>query len=225
MASSLRLPSHFMRFNRRNLFESCRLMNIGTAIRSSHTERGIRQYRSEDLRKMKDNFILVNKDVLGKLNAAEFNSFISLSAGRRWSCQDLNMLFRQLDTNRDEYVSFSDIMDHLNKVRYEQTNETLAYAFCKFDKDSDHYISLHELKEALFYLGFFQAGSRKVEQFFRARDRDNDGRISYSEFSAIVKDDMSEFFPRMKPKELPKSRISCKQRCRLKKKEDPPVSF
>ncbi|CAH1400570.1 unnamed protein product [Nezara viridula] len=211
------LPRSFMWLIRKPI-ELFKPMNIQTSGKSYIVGNRFRQYSIEDLERIKLNFSLANKDILGKMNMAEFNYFISLSTGRKWAGHDLSKLFKKLDINRDEYISFTDVMDHLNKAQYEQTKNTLAYAFCKFDKDYDNLMHLHELKEALFYLGFFQAGDKKVDQFFCARDKNNDGRITFEEFVAIVKEDMAGLFSRGIPKPVTQSRISCKPRCRSKNK-------
>lgn len=103
-------------------------------------------------------------------------------------------LFTMMDENRDEYISMREIKEHLSKGLVDQKTGDLMYAFCRFDKDFDNYLYLHEAREALFYLGFFYAGDKRILDFFQSRDKDHDNRITYEEFAELVKEDMASLF-------------------------------
>lgn len=89
MASYLFRP--FLRFIR-NPIELFKPMNIEIHRNSYIAGNFIRQYYVKDLEKMKANFTSANKDILGKMNEAEFNNFIGLSTGRRWTTPNLNQV-------------------------------------------------------------------------------------------------------------------------------------
>ncbi|CAH1400569.1 unnamed protein product [Nezara viridula] len=153
-----------------------------------------RNYREGHLEKINEYYAIANKDILDRLNTAEFNHFVSLLLGRKLDALDLREMFDALDENRDEYISMREIQEHLSKGLKDPALGDLKYAFCRFDKDFDNYIYLHEAREALFYLGFFQAGDKRIGNFFEKRDTNKDWRLSYEEFAEIVKKDMPSLF-------------------------------
>ncbi|RVW89775.1 Calcium-dependent protein kinase 20 [Vitis vinifera] len=81
-----------------------------------------------------------------------------------------------------DYGEFVAAMLHLNKIEKE---DHLYAAFSYFDKDGSGYITQDELQQACEQFGL---EAIHLEDVIREVDQDNDGRIDYSEFVAMMQD-------------------------------------
>ncbi|CAD6268832.1 unnamed protein product [Miscanthus lutarioriparius] len=79
-------------------------------------------------------------------------------------------------------TKLSDATVHMNKLDRE---EHLYTAFQYFDKDNSGYITREELEQALKEQGLYDA--EKIKEVISDADSDNDGRIDYSEFVAMMR--------------------------------------
>lgn len=79
-----------------------------------------------------------------------------------------------------DYGEFIAATIHLNKLERE---EHLLVAFQYFDKDSSGYITVDELQQACVEHGMTDV---PLEDIIREVDQDNDGRIDYGEFVAMM---------------------------------------
>ncbi|KAG6484626.1 calcium-dependent protein kinase 26-like [Zingiber officinale] len=80
-----------------------------------------------------------------------------------------------------DYGEFIAATIHLNKLERE---EHLLVAFSYFDKDGSGYITADELQQACKEHNMADAS---LEDVIREVDQDNDGRIDYSEFAAMMR--------------------------------------
>nr|GMC79482.1 calcium-dependent protein kinase 20-like [Ipomoea batatas] len=81
-----------------------------------------------------------------------------------------------------DYGEFIAAMLHLNKI---QKEDHMFTAFSYFDKDGSGYITQDELQQACEKFGLMNA---PIEEILSEVDQDNDGRIDYSEFVAMMRD-------------------------------------
>ncbi|PKI76590.1 hypothetical protein CRG98_003049 [Punica granatum] len=79
-----------------------------------------------------------------------------------------------------DYGEFIAAMLHLNKIERE---DHLFAAFSYFDKDGSGYITPDELQQACEEFGIEDA---RLEEMIQEVDQDNDGRIDYNEFVAMM---------------------------------------
>ncbi|KAJ0966349.1 hypothetical protein J5N97_027487 [Dioscorea zingiberensis] len=79
-----------------------------------------------------------------------------------------------------DYGEFIAATMHFNKVERE---DNLFAAFSYFDKDGSGYITQDELQQACEDFGL---GDVRIEEIIREIDQDNDGRIDYNEFVAMM---------------------------------------
>jgi calcium-dependent protein kinase len=79
-----------------------------------------------------------------------------------------------------DYGEFIAATVHLNKLERE---EHLVAAFRYFDKDGSGYITVDELQQACAEHNMTDVF---LEDIIREVDQDNDGRIDYGEFSAMM---------------------------------------
>ena len=98
--------------------------------------------------------------------------------------EQIELLFKKLNTNNDSVLSFDEFIDfmreyHLSKNKT-NTNEVVE-AFQVFDKNNNGVLSIRELKHILTNLGN-KFSEEEVEEIFKEVDLDQDGNISYREF-------------------------------------------
>ncbi|XP_022855746.1 calcium-dependent protein kinase 1-like [Olea europaea var. sylvestris] len=79
-----------------------------------------------------------------------------------------------------DYGEFIAATLHLNKIERE---DHLFAAFSYFDKDGSGYITPDELQQAFEEFGIEES---RMEEMIRDVDQDNDGRIDYNEFVAMM---------------------------------------
>lgn len=68
----------------------------------------------------------------------------------------------------------------------------LEEAFCYYDKNSDGYLQLHEMRQALHFLGF-PSQHHKLKNVFEKYDTDGDNLILFNEFEKIVECELDPF--------------------------------
>ncbi|XP_059433868.1 calcium-dependent protein kinase 26-like isoform X1 [Corylus avellana] len=83
-----------------------------------------------------------------------------------------------------EYGEFIAATINLNKLECE---ENLIAAFQYFDKDGNGYITVDELQQACPEHNMTVAYLEHIEDIIRDVDQDNDGRINYGEFVALMR--------------------------------------
>ena len=99
----------------------------------------------------------------------------------------IHLYFKFLQADADgngliDYEEFVTATVHMNKMHRE---EHLYTAFQFFDKDNSGYITRDELEQALKEKGMYDA--KEIKEIISEADTDNDGRIDYSEFVAMMK--------------------------------------
>ncbi|KAG5078006.1 hypothetical protein JHK82_056701 [Glycine max] len=80
-----------------------------------------------------------------------------------------------------DYGEFLAATLHLNKMERE---ENLVAAFAYFDKDGSGYITIEEIQQACKDFGL---GNLHLDEIINEIDQDNDGRINYAEFAAMMR--------------------------------------
>ncbi|KAI5555422.1 hypothetical protein BDE02_19G079400 [Populus trichocarpa] len=80
-----------------------------------------------------------------------------------------------------DYGEFLAATLHLNKMERE---DNLVAAFSYFDKDGSGYITIDELQQACKDFGL---GDVHLDETIKEIDQDNDGRIDYGEFAAMMR--------------------------------------
>ncbi|KAE8684407.1 Calcium-dependent protein kinase 4 [Hibiscus syriacus] len=116
----------------------------------------------------------------------------------------LKELFKMIDTDNSGTITFQELKDglkkadidnsgtidygeflaatlHINKIDRE---ENLVAAFAFFDKDGSGYITIDELQNACKEFGL---GDVHLDEMIKEIDQDNDGRIDYGEFAAMMR--------------------------------------
>ncbi|CAK9324126.1 unnamed protein product, partial [Citrullus colocynthis] len=81
-----------------------------------------------------------------------------------------------------DYIEFITATMHMNRVERE---DHLFKAFEYFDKDSSGYITMEEVESAL--KKYNMGDEKTIKEIIAEVDTDNDGRINYDEFVAMMR--------------------------------------
>nr|XP_016464808.1 PREDICTED: calcium-dependent protein kinase 13-like [Nicotiana tabacum] len=136
----------------------------------------------EDLREM---FSKIDTDNDGIVSVEELKAGLH-KVNSQLAESEVKMLNEAIDTNGKgtlDYGEFIAISLHLQRMA---NDEHLHRAFSFFDKDKNGYIEPDELRHALMEDGSEDC-TNVANDIFQEVDTDKDGRISYDEFTAMMK--------------------------------------
>ncbi|GLT31588.1 hypothetical protein SLA2020_517100 [Shorea laevis] len=143
----------------------------------------------EEIAGLKEMFKMIDTDNSGQI------TFEELKEGLKRFGADLNEtefydLMQAADVDKSGTIDYEEFVAatlHLNKVERE---EHLFAAFSYFDKDGSGYITQDELQQACKEFGIEDV---QLEEMIRDADQDNDGRIDYNEFVAMMQEGNAEW--------------------------------
>ncbi|KAK4478851.1 hypothetical protein RD792_014356 [Penstemon davidsonii] len=138
----------------------------------------------EEIAGLKEMFKMIDVDNSGAITLEELKKGLH-RVGANLNDSEIVGLMESADVDNSgtiDYGEFVAAMLHLNKV---QKEDHLYAAFSYFDKDSSGYITKDELQQACEQFGL---GDAHLEDVIREVDQDNDGRIDYNEFVAMMQD-------------------------------------
>ncbi|KAM7524335.1 hypothetical protein LguiA_014237 [Lonicera macranthoides] len=136
----------------------------------------------EEIAGLKELFKMIDTDGSGQI------TFEELKAGLRRFGANLNEsqiydLMHAADVDNNGTIDYGEFIAatlHLNKVERE---DNVFAAFSYFDKDGSGYITPDELQKACEEFGIKEA---HLEEIIQEADQNNDGRIDYDEFVAMM---------------------------------------
>ncbi|KAG5252971.1 calcium-dependent protein [Salix suchowensis] len=138
----------------------------------------------EEIAGLKEMFKMIDADSSGHITLEELKTGLE-KVGANIKDSELAGLMQAADVDNSgtiDYGEFIAAMLHLNKIVKE---DHIYSAFSYFDKDGSGYITQDELQQACDQFGL---GDVQLEDIMREVDQDNDGRIDYSEFVAMMQD-------------------------------------
>ncbi|GFZ09261.1 calmodulin-domain protein kinase cdpk isoform 2 [Actinidia rufa] len=143
----------------------------------------------EEIAELKEMFKTIDADNSGQI------TFEELKAGLKRYGANLNeseiydlMQATDLDNSGTiDYGEFIAVTLHLNKIERE---DHLFAAFSYFDKDGSGYITQDELQQACEEFGLVDI---RLEEMIQEVDQNNDGRIDYNEFVAMMQQGNADF--------------------------------
>ncbi|XP_004136537.1 calcium-dependent protein kinase 20 [Cucumis sativus] len=138
----------------------------------------------EEIAGLKEMFKMIDTDNSGQITLEELKHGLE-RVGANLKDSEISGLMQAADVDNSgtiEYGEFVAAMLHLNKI---QKEDHLFAAFSYFDKDGSGYITQDELQQACEKFGL---SDFRLEDIMREVDQDNDGRIDYSEFVAMMQD-------------------------------------
>ncbi|XP_058771288.1 calcium-dependent protein kinase 20-like [Vicia villosa] len=138
----------------------------------------------EEIAGLKEMFKMIDTDNSGQITLEELKNGLE-RVGSVLKDSEITWLMQAADIDNSgtiDYGEFIAAMLHLNKV---QKEDHLFAAFNYFDKDGSGYITKDELQQACQQFGLQED---HLDDIIREADKDNDGRIDYSEFVAMMQD-------------------------------------
>ncbi|KAF7818888.1 calcium-dependent protein kinase 20 [Senna tora] len=138
----------------------------------------------EEIGGLKEMFKMIDADNSGQITLEELKNGLE-RVGADLKESEILWLMQAADIDNSgtiDYGEFLAAMLHVNKV---QREDHLFAAFNYFDKDGSGYITRDELQHACEQFGLQDV---QLDDIIREVDRDNDGRIDYSEFVAMMED-------------------------------------
>ncbi|KAI4348845.1 hypothetical protein L6164_009515 [Bauhinia variegata] len=138
----------------------------------------------DEIAGLKEMFKMIDVDNSGQITLEELKDGLE-RIGADLKDSEINSLMKAADVDNSgsiDYGEFIAAMLHLNKI---QKEDHLFAAFNYFDKDGSGYITRDEIQQACEKFGIEDV---YLDDIIREVDRDNDGRIDYSEFVAMMQD-------------------------------------
>ncbi|KAF5737386.1 Calcium-dependent protein kinase 20 [Tripterygium wilfordii] len=138
----------------------------------------------EEIAGMKEMFKMIDTDNSGQITLEELKKGLE-KVGAVLKDSEIHPLLQAADIDNSGTIDYSEFiaaMLHLNKI---QREDHLFAAFSYFDKDGSGYITPDELQQACQQFGLEDV---HIDDIIREVDQDNDGRIDYSEFVAMMQD-------------------------------------
>lgn len=145
--------------------------------------RVIAENLSEDeIAGLKEMFKMIDTDNSGQITFEELKVGLK-KVGANLQESEIYALMQAADVDNSGTIDYGEFIAatlHMNKIERE---DHLFAAFQYFDKDGSGYITADELQLACEEFGL---GDVQLEEMIREVDEDNDGRIDYNEFVAMM---------------------------------------
>ncbi|KAL8045958.1 hypothetical protein ABFX02_08G148100 [Erythranthe guttata] len=138
----------------------------------------------EEIKGLKAMFANMDTDKSGTITYEELKSGLA-RLGSKLSETEVKQLMEAADVDGNgtiDYIEFITATMHRHKL---EKDEHLFGAFQFFDKDSSGYITRDELKSAMKEYGMGDEAT--IEEIISEVDTDNDGKINYEEFCAMMR--------------------------------------
>ncbi|XP_044461344.1 calcium-dependent protein kinase 1-like [Mangifera indica] len=136
----------------------------------------------EEIAGLKEMFKMIDTDNSGQITFEELKAGLK-RVGANLKESEIYDLMQAADVDNSGTIDYGEFIAatlHLNKVERE---DNLFAAFSYFDKDGSGYITPDELQLACEEFGIEDV---RLEEMIREVDQDNDGRIDYNEFVAMM---------------------------------------
>ncbi|KAF3791445.1 Calcium-dependent protein kinase 17 [Nymphaea thermarum] len=147
----------------------------------------------EEIMGLKEMFKNMDSDNSGTITLEELRRGLA-KQGARLSEIEVQQLIEAADADGNgtiDYEEFITATMHMNRMDRE---EHLYTAFQYFDKDNSGYITKEELEQAL--KEYDMHDGRDIKDIIAEVDNDNDGRINYDEFVAMMRKGNPETAPK-----------------------------
>ncbi|XP_034923344.1 calcium-dependent protein kinase 34 [Populus alba] len=147
----------------------------------------------EEIMGLKEMFKGMDTDNSGTITLEELKQGLA-KQGTKLSEYEAKQLMEAADADGNGIIDYDEFITatmHMNRMDRE---EHLYTAFQHFDKDNSGYITTEELEQALRDFGMHDG--RDIKEIISEVDADNDGRINYDEFVAMMRKGNPEANPK-----------------------------
>ena len=155
-------------------------------------------YSDEDIRDIREQFILMDKDNTGTISVEELLEAMQRASGpfgtnsksRALSRREAQEWLKGMDYNGDGEIDYLEFTTAALRIRQRKKRDSIGWdhriklAFGRIDHDGNGYIDMAELRRELEALGQEPGG---IEEIVEKYDRNGDGYIDFSEFSELIR--------------------------------------
>ncbi|GMH00324.1 hypothetical protein Nepgr_002163 [Nepenthes gracilis] len=137
----------------------------------------------EEIGGLKELFKMIDTDNSGTITFEELKVGLK-RVGSELMESEIKSLMDAADIDNSGTIDYGEFLAatlHMDKMKRE---ENLIAAFSYFDKDGSGFITIDELQQACRDFGL---GDVHLDEMIREIDQDNDGRIDYGEFAAMMR--------------------------------------
>ncbi|KAK3211342.1 hypothetical protein Dsin_016048 [Dipteronia sinensis] len=137
----------------------------------------------EEIGGLRELFKMIDTDDSGSITFDELKDGLK-RVGSELMESEIKDLMEAADIDNSGTIDYGEFLAatvHLNKLERE---ENLVSAFSFFDKDSSGYITIDELQQACKEFGL---SDLHLDEMIKEIDQDNDGKIDYGEFAAMMR--------------------------------------
>ncbi|WOL01843.1 calcium-dependent protein kinase 2-like isoform X1 [Canna indica] len=138
----------------------------------------------EEIQELKEMFKSMDSDNSGTITLEELRQGLS-KQGTKLSDYEVQQLMDAADADGNGTIDYDEFITatmHMNRMDRE---EHLYTAFQFFDKDNSGHITREELEQALKEKGMYDG--QEIKDIIAEADSDNDGKINYDEFVAMMR--------------------------------------
>ncbi|KAL8138891.1 hypothetical protein V2J09_004892 [Rumex salicifolius] len=146
----------------------------------------------EEIVGLKEMFKSIDTDSSGTITFEELKTGLP-KLGTKLTESEVRQLMEATDVDGNgtiDYMEFITATMHMNRM--EKENHVYK-AFEYFDVDKSGYITIEELEQAL--KKYNMGDERTIKEIIAEVDTDNDGKINYDEFAAMMKKGNPDFVP------------------------------
>ncbi|EOY08541.1 hypothetical protein SCA6_002042 [Theobroma cacao] len=143
----------------------------------------------EEIAGLKEIFKMIDTDNSGQITYEELKAGLK-KFGANLAESEFHALMQAADVDNSGTIDYEEFIAatlHLNKIERE---DHLFAAFSYFDRDGSGYITQDELQKACQEFGIEDIS---LDEMIQEVDQDNDGRIDYNEFVAMMQKGNPEF--------------------------------
>ncbi|KAL8170878.1 hypothetical protein V2J09_022682 [Rumex salicifolius] len=138
----------------------------------------------EEIMGLKKMFKAIDSDNSGTITVEELRQGLQ-KQGTKLSETEVQQLMEAADADGNGAMDYEEFITATMQLNRMNREEHLYTAFHYFDKDNSGYITIEELEQALVEYGMHDG--RDIKEIISEVDSDNDGRINYEEFVAMMK--------------------------------------
>ncbi|KAK7316644.1 hypothetical protein RJT34_00259 [Clitoria ternatea] len=154
----------------------------------------------EEIMGLKEMFKGMDTDNSGTITIEELKQGLA-KQGTKLTEQEVKQLMEAADADGNGIIDYDEFITATMQMNRMNREEHLYKAFQYFDKDNSGFITTEELEQAL--REFNMLDGRDIKEILQEVDGDNDGRINYDEFSAMMSKGNPEAMTKKRRDSLP----------------------
>jgi len=147
------------------------------------------EFSIEELRRLRLRFEKLDLDKNGKISVDELKALPEVGKNPL-----VDRIFEVMDTDKGGDIDFEEFIKVISVFIHGSVEEKLQFSFKMYDKDEDGFISCDELFDILVTMVGDNLNQHQLKQIvyktMMHADTDEDGKISFDEFLAIVGESM-----------------------------------